>query len=494
MMHRAAWFSIALVAVLGVGCGGSSDVGDLVFDGSTVGSGGAGGTATGGSGGAAGTTAGSGGTTQGDASLLCIPGQSIACVGAAACQGGQVCNADGRSYGTCVCGAMGGGGSDAGGSGGGAPTDGGAGATLPDGNPCVPLAGSATDVYVDQRYTGTAPTGVAACPFTTITAGMAAAATLSGTRTVHVAGATPALVYSETTRVLVGANLILLGDGPAKTKISALGNGAGAPCAVHVTGGGTLDGFTVVSPGGDGVRADALSPAPVVKNVSAIGSTGSGVVALGAIELGPNVVASNNGGQGVLSSGTSGVVHVIAGANAFDNNTMNGIDIEGATLTFEGGSASNNGFNGIRFGAAGALGTTHAITGLVAKGSNTGISSFNGQNLKIRSSTLLTNKIYGLLYNYAAGYTLDVGVVGDVGGNTFGGATVANRNVKAGIYLCKSRGAGTQTAQGDTFAVCPPTQTSLAGCDVSPAVYTDVAYAPAVAGDPVVAVACVVGP
>jgi hypothetical protein len=228
--------------------------------------------------------------------------------------------------------------------------------------------------------------------------------------------------------------------------------------------------------------------------VSAIGSTGNGIVALGAIELGPNIVASKNGGQGLSSTGTTGVVHVVAGANAFDNNGANGIDIEGATLNFEGGNAESNGFNGIRFGAAGAPGSTHTVTGLVAKGSNTGISSFGGQNLKIRSSTLLTNKIYGLLYNYAAGYTLDLGLAGDAGGNTFGGATIATRNVKAGIYLCKSRGAGTQPAEGDIFAACPPAQASFATCDVAPAAYTDVAYSPVVAGDPVVAAACTVGP
>ena len=291
----------------------------------------------------------------------------------------------------------------------------------------------------------------------------------------------------------MNANIILQGDGPAKTTISASGAGAGGTCAVHVQGGGTLDGFTVVSPGGDGIRATAATPAPVVKNVSAIGSKTNGIVALGAIELGPNIVASNNGGQGVSSTGASGVVHIIAGANAFQSNAANGIDMEGATLVFEGGTAQSNGFNGVRFGLAGALGTTSTITGLVSKNNNTGISSFGGQSLKIRSSNLLTNKSYGLLYNYAAGYTLDLGLASDLGGNTFGGATVATRNPSAGIYLCNSGGAGTQAAQGDTFAACPPTQTAVATCGAAPAAYADVAYFPAVAGDPVAAAACTVG-
>jgi hypothetical protein len=392
--------------------------------------------------------------------------------------------------------AGGSGGADNGGntaSGGAAPDDGGAGATLPDGSPCVPLASDATDVYVDQRFTGTAPTGVAACPFATIADGLSAAANLAGTRTVHVAGATPALVYNEATRVLVGANVVLLGAGPTMTTISASGAGAGGVCAVHVEGGGTLDGFTVVSPGGDGVRADTSTPAPVIKNVWASGSKNNGIVALGPVELGPNIVASKNGGQGLSSTSATGIVHVAQGTNAFDGNGANGIDMEGATLAFEGGSATGNGFNGIRFGVAGALGATHTVTALVAKNNNTGISSFGGQNLKIRSSTLVANRFEGLLYNYADGYTLDLGTAGDAGGNTFGGAAAATRNVKAGIYLCKSRGAATQPAGGDLFATCPPTQTSFTGCDVAPGAYTDVAYAPA-AGDPVVAVACTVGP
>jgi hypothetical protein len=445
------WILFALL-----GCGGSSDVATTAFDGDA---------------------SGSGGSTGSDAALLCVPGQSIACVGPGACQGGQACNADGRSYAPCACGA-----------------GGDAGVTLPDGNPCAPLTTIATDVYVDQRFTGVAPTGVAACPFTTIAAGIAAAAGLAGTRTVHVAGAAPALVYAEAAPVAVAANLVIQGDGPAKTTISASGVCGAGTCAVGVAGGGTLDGFTVVSSGGDGIRTEAAAPAPIVKNVSASGSKGNGIVALGGATLGPNIVASNNGGQGVASTGATGAVHVVAGANAFDNNGANGIDVEGAALTFEGGSATGNGFNGIRFGGVGGLGNTHTVTALVAKNNNTGISSFGSQNLTVRSSTLVTNKFEGLLFNYAAGYTLDLGKTGDAGGNVFGGATIATRNAKAGIYLCKSLGAGTQAAEGNSFAACPPTQTSLAGCDVAPAAYADVAYAPAVAGDPVVATACSVGP
>jgi hypothetical protein len=37
---------------------------------------------------------------------LCVPGQSVACVGPGACQGGQTCKADGSGYEACECAAM----------------------------------------------------------------------------------------------------------------------------------------------------------------------------------------------------------------------------------------------------------------------------------------------------------------------------------------------------------------------------------------------------
>lgn len=58
------------------------------------------------------------------AQKACTPGQSQACVGPGACQGGQVCNADGRGYGPCDCGVGVGGSGGTGGS-----SDGSAGST-----------------------------------------------------------------------------------------------------------------------------------------------------------------------------------------------------------------------------------------------------------------------------------------------------------------------------------------------------------------------------
>ncbi len=374
-----------------------------------------------------------------------------------------------------------------------------------DAGVCAPLAAGATDVYVDSRFTGSPATGARACPLPTILKGMAAAALLSGTRTVHVAGSTPALVYGETSAVPVAANVILQGDGPAKTVLNAAGTCGSGICAVMLAGGGTIDGIAVTSPGasgGDGIVAAHASPAPVVKNVTANGCKGSGVLALGAIELGPNIVASNNGAQGVQSpAAANGLVHVVAGANSFDGNAANGVNIDGAaTLSFEGGTASGNTFNGVRlFGVnAPAALTAHTIAGLTATlNKNTGISVFNSQSLTLRSSKLLTNANLGLFYIYAQGTALDLGPPGSTGGNVFGGATVADRNGKAGVYLCRARGAATQSAEGNSWAACPPTQTSMAACDVMPSAYTDVAYATAPAttpGAPVVATTCTVGP
>jgi formylglycine-generating enzyme required for sulfatase activity len=62
---------------------------------------------------------------QAGASGVCVPGQSIACVGPGVCDGWQVCSADGRSYGECLCGPA----PDAGGSGGSAGRDGSTGGT-----------------------------------------------------------------------------------------------------------------------------------------------------------------------------------------------------------------------------------------------------------------------------------------------------------------------------------------------------------------------------
>jgi hypothetical protein len=99
-------FPVAIVA-----CGSTDDspaTGQIGNTGPAGGSGAAAGAGGGGAGGAGPGGAGQGGA--GGATLLCVPGQSVACVGPAACAGGQVCMADGSGYQPCVCGAPGTGG------------------------------------------------------------------------------------------------------------------------------------------------------------------------------------------------------------------------------------------------------------------------------------------------------------------------------------------------------------------------------------------------
>jgi len=181
---------------------------------------------------------------------------------------------------------------------------------------CQPLGAGATDVYVDQRFTGATRTGVAACPFRSLLEGINAALTLTGLRTVHVAGDASGLTYVETGAVTIPSEVTLKGDGPTQTIVRASGSCGTGTCAVLVQGGAVLDGFTVISAMGDGVVTAAAGPAPVVRNVAANGSKGNGVLALGAAELGPNISANKNGAAGLESPSTAaGTLHVIAGAN-----------------------------------------------------------------------------------------------------------------------------------------------------------------------------------
>ena len=366
-------------------------------------------------------------------------------------------------------------------------------ADAPSDGSCHALTASDTDIYVDSRFAGTPQTGALACPLHTILEGIAAANMLGGPRTVHVAGSAPALVYDESGAVTVGTGITLLGDGELRTTISASGACMTGTCAVLVQGGGIVDGFTVVSPNGDGLWTAVGNAAPIVRNVAASGSKDNGIVALGSVQLGPNIVVNDNGGSGVESpAGATGTVHVVAGLNTFNANHGNGIDLSGSTaLDFEGGTASGNG-QGIRI--ASSPPASHTITGLTAKG-NTGpggLVVYGGQTLKLRSSVLVGNTSSGMIYDYVNGSTLDLGTVGDSGGNTFGGMTGSDRNGASGIMLC---GAPTvQLAVGDSWAACPPSQVAVMCGGSAAATYADVLYQSSVAGLDPVSGACSVGP
>jgi hypothetical protein len=363
---------------------------------------------------------------------------------------------------------------------------------------CAPLGAGATDVYVDQRYMGSMHTGVQSCPFTTITQGLTAAASLTGTRTVHVAGSTPALVYMEASSLDVTANVILSGDGPGKTTIQASGPCGNTTCAVAVGGGGVLEGFTVTCSGGSGIATSDGMPPPAVRAVLATGSKTDGLIAAANVDLGPGFSANANGAGGVESpAGAGGTIHVIGTTNTFDDNMGNGIDVSGtATLNFEGGTANGN-FQGIRVAGATAAAGGHTITSLTAS-KNTGpggVVAYNGQTIKMRSSTLTGNTGVGLYYAYVGSGTLDIGTANDSGGNTFAGATTADNNGLAGLRLCGVTAANMLTAAGDAWSACAPAQT-FADCSTAPKNYSDIAYGPALtaAGVPVAVSGCTVGP
>ncbi len=374
---------------------------------------------------------------------------------------------------------------------------------------CEALTPDAADVYVDQRFLGSTPTGTKDCPFLTILDSVNAPKTAGITRTIHVAGDSPALAYQETTRVIVSAGVVLLGAGPDRVTVTATGSCASLTCAVHVQADAILDGITVTCPQGNGIVTGAMlansAHAAIVRNVTASDSAAHGIVALGDVELGPGLQANHNGlpnnGHGVSAEG-AGLVHVRAGLqkNQFNNNGYHGINVAaGAQLQFEGGEASNNGNNGIRLDQKSAQPPlVHVIQSVTASNNpNNGVAVYGG-SLNLRSSTLLANTNSGLSFAYAGGNSLDIGTSADPGGNVFGGQTAANRNGKAGVYLCGPSSSVTpaalvQPAEGNQWSMCAPSQASLATCGTLPSVYTDLVIAPP-SSVAVSVVACSPGP
>jgi len=335
--------------------------------------------------------------------------------------------------------------------------------------------------------TCTTPDGTAACPYPTILAGLAAAGKVSGLVTVHVvgSGASGGAVYAESGVVAVTPAVTLEGDGPAETTISAAGVCGATTCAVTVSAGALVTGFTITSSGGDGVVTLAGGPpAPSLSNVTITGCAGNGILAGGGIELGPNASVVGNKANGLESPAAgTGKLHVIGRTNAFNDNSGNGIDVNGAAwLSFEGGTANGNG-QGIRLAGPTVAGATHSVTALTATG-NKGpggfvayASSSVGQPLTLRGCTLTGNTGgVGLSYVFGGGSVLDIGATA-VGGNTFGGAT--ELNAKAGLLLCNTGVA--IPALGDYWAACAPVETKIAACAdlASLTTYSDVVFSPA---------------
>lgn len=361
----------------------------------------------------------------------------------------------------------------------------------PDGSAaCDMLPSNAPDVYVDQRFKGASPNGTQTCPFQTIIDVIGVPIDPGVTRTIHVAGASPALVYDEPARVLVNSGITLLGDGPDKVTISASGQCAGLTCAVHVMSGGAIDGVTVTSPTGNGIVTGGVKPSyppAAVRQVVVRDSAANGIVALGAVDLGPAIVVSHNGGtvggHGVAADGP-GQVYVHAGGqgvNKFDNNSAHGINVgSGAWLVFEGGEATGNGNNGIHFDQKSAPPpTVNSISGLVANGnSNYGIAVYFG-SLTLRYSILLGNTNGGLYFEYPNGAQLDLGTYSDPGMNTFGSAVAASRDGIAGIFICCTATNWVfVSAVGNLWSSCYPPILSMQACSMMPNSYSDIVTAP----------------
>ena len=362
---------------------------------------------------------------------------------------------------------------------------------------------SASNVFVAEGASA-GGIGTQACPFQTIAEGLAAVTTAATTGTACTVTVAPGS-YDEPNIVVI-AHVTLIGSGGAAATFltgTSTANCASSPCAISVNRGGTLNGFAISTSSsgpsdgvvGEATAVDDLAP-PAILNVTASDmNDGNGIVALGAMNIGPAVSANGNAGQGLWVSGT-GTVHVIGSGNTFSSNGANGIDVTGAgALTFDGGSAINNNFNGIRLGGAAGAGP-HTIAGLTATGNkNNGIAeyAFSGvQALTLRSSSLVGNGNGGLSYDYGTGSQgvanpLDIGTASSAGGNTFGSTT------GAGISLCNAP--ATQPADGDTFTACPPTTELVNACGSIPATYVDVAYTLATpgGGNPIVATGCTVG-
>jgi len=379
--------------------------------------------------------------------------------------------------------------------------------TLPIDAGCVTPASDEADVYVDASV-ATSGKGSAACPVKTIVEGIALPS--SGLRKVHIKAGS----YAETGALMVRANMQLLGEGGVVT----VSGGSATPCTPHVekclvsmAGASELEGLTLdASSVGNGVVA---SGTPKIRRTTVTKAQKDGVWLQNGGELGPAFHADANGYAGVTSRGGGLVVAADPTApNSFDSNKgkgfwagsvyvpAGGLVVYGGTLDFRGGTAKGNASSGVSFAWAGAGSTaTQKVTDLVAQNNAGGGLDFPAKwgSLVLRNSVVTKNGVFGLWFGYAAGNTLDIGSNAAAGGNTFGGG--ADKNGRVGIFLCRSGATGSQLANGDKFAACPPSQTLVANCDQYPPSYADVGYVPAlgVVGatiNPVNAVACTVGP
>jgi hypothetical protein len=370
---------------------------------------------------------------------------------------------------------------------------------------CAPLGSNPVDVYVDKSA-ATASVGTAACPFHTLGEATALDAPATGTMTIHIAdvpsGGSAPVDYAEG-GLGVKSGVILVGAGATRVKIS--GSAACSPggsCALWIDGGGSVAGVTV-SGGGVATSVTTGTAVAAIKTSVVTGASGDGIRVLGAADLGPNIQAHDNAGNGLTITG-AGSVHVIAGngvMSSFDSNGGDGIHVGGAArLTFDGGSASRNHGNGVVLGSTVTGASLHAITALVARSNGTAAAVASGlvlqasSSAKIRSSVLLANTGAGMVALYSGTNVLDIGPAGDSGNNAFGSGNIAIRNK---VSICVEGSGASSAIDGDAFNQCPPPQTSFTGtCAslISGQVSFDIAYVRGPATPPFVIGTCSVGP
>jgi len=365
---------------------------------------------------------------------------------------------------------------------------------------CAPLGANPDTIYVDARASGGA-IGSAACPVRSIREALSIVASLpSAKRTVKVAGGTGGepVVYNETSALVVKAQTSIVGDGPERVTVTG-GGPAGPAQAVFVLEGKTsLEGITVIA--GDKVGIAMMPAAFTVATVrsttvtKAKGTTNVAVLVTGAgaAELGPAFRAEKNQTAGVWVEDIF-ALHVIATGsvpNAFNENGA-GIVVQKGTLNFDGGEVNKNVGVGITLNAT----PKHNITGLVARDNGgAGITIENGAGLKLRNSTLLTNR-FGLVVKFGLVADLDLGAA-DGGKNVFGGSL--ERNYRAAICFQQAKNVKIP-ATGNKFSSCPPLATVLTdgvSCDAPPSAYADVLFYPfgTDPGPPLDTTGCTVGP
>jgi hypothetical protein len=365
-------------------------------------------------------------------------------------------------------------------------------AAPPDAMGCGTLPADPIDVYVDQ--TSAMPsTGTQTCPFLTIAEATALTAPAT-TRMIHVAGSTPPLVYDEAAVVVVRPGEHLSGDGEATTRITGGSQCTIASCAVSVRG-GTLSGVTVVSATGIAVEIPIGADGSTLTNVTARDSEDDGLYVRASATL-ANVTSRSNGRHGL--SARNGTIDITN--SSFDQNDNDGIFADrDVVINFTGGTASGNDSDGIFLQdsstVTGAL--LHTLTDIQVIGNlSYGIYATGTASLIVRSTTMRQNEA-GLVFAYGTSNTLDVGTGAQPGNNVFGGATPTQRNIRAGLCLENSGATGSQVAEGDSWASCPPTQGLVPSFTCHALnTYADVGYVPDDSGGPPVAppASCTVGP